>query len=266
MTSKQMVPGCLKAIGIAIFAGTLSLAGPANAAGEAPKVEAQSWSFNGFFGRFDRGSLQRGFQVYKEVCSSCHGMNLLSYRNLGQPGGPEFNEAQVKAIAAEYEVQDGPNDQGDMFERPALPKDRFKEPFANENQARASNGGAYPPDLSVIAKARPNGPDYLFALLTGYVDAPSGVEVPDGMNYNKAYPGHMIAMAAPLSDDAVEYGDGTQATTAQMARDVTQFMMWAAEPKLEERKRIGFQVMIYLLILAGLMYFTTKKLWSRVDH
>lgn len=261
-----MVPGCLKAIGIAIFAGTLSLAGPANAAGEAPEVEAQSWPFSGFFGRFDRGSLQRGFQVYKEVCASCHGMNLMFYRNLGQQGGPEFSEAQVKAIAAEYEVQDGPNDEGDMFERPALPKDRFKDPFENENQARASNGGAYPPDLSVIAKARPNGPDYLYALLTGYVDAPSGVEVPDGMNYNKAYPGHMIAMAAPLSDDVVEYSDGTQATTSQMARDVTQFMMWAAEPKLEERKRIGFQVMIYLLILAGLMYFTTKKLWSRVDH
>lgn len=266
MTSKQIVPGCLKAVGIAVFAGTLCLAAPANAAGEAPEIEGQNWSFNGFFGRFDRGSLQRGFQVYKEVCSSCHGMNLLFYRNLGQPGGPEFSEAQVKAIAAEDEVQDGPDDEGDMFERSALPKDRFKEPFANENQARASNGGAYPPDLSVIAKARPKGPDYLYALLTGYVDAPAGVEVPDGMNYNRAFPGHLLAMAAPLSDDAVEYGDGTQATIAQMARDVTQFMMWAAEPTLEERKRIGFQVMIYLLILAGLMYFTTKKLWSRVDH
>lgn len=266
MTSKQIVPGCLRAVGIAAFAGALCLAAPANAAGEAPEIEAQNWSFNGFFGRFDRGSLQRGFQVYKEVCSSCHGMNLLFYRNLGQPGGPEFSEAQVKAIAAEDEVQDGPDDEGDMFERSALPKDRFKEPFANENQARASNGGAYPPDLSVIAKARPKGPDYLYALLTGYVDAPAGVEVPDGMNYNRAFPGHLLAMAAPLSDDAVEYGDGTQATIAQMARDVTQFMMWAAEPTLEERKRIGFQVMIYLLILAGLMYFTTKKLWSRVDH
>ncbi len=261
-----MMLGCLKAVGIAMFAGTLVVGEPANAAGEAPPVEAQNWSFNGFFGRFDRGALQRGFQVYKEVCASCHGMDLLSYRNLGQPGGPEFSEAQVKAIAAQYEVPDGPNEDGDMFERPALPKDRFKSPFENENQARAANGGALPPDLSVIAKARANGPDYLYALLIGYVDPPEGVEVPDGMNYNKAFPGHMLAMAQPLDDDSVEYTDGTPATLEQLSRDVTEFMMWAAEPKLEERKRIGFQVMIYLLILAGLMYFTTKKLWSRVDH
>ncbi len=246
------------------MASALVLAGAAHAAGTAQKPDAQNWSFSGFFGKYDRGALQRGFQVYKEVCASCHGMQYLAYRNLSQPGGPEFTEEQVKAIAAEYTVEDGPNDEGDMFERPALPKDRFISPFPNDNAARASNGGALPPDLSVIAKARPYGPDYLFALLDGYGDAPTGIEIPEGMNYNKAYGGNFIAMAAPLSDGVVEYSDGTPTDARQLARDVTHFMMWAAEPKLEERKRIGFQVMIYLLILAGLMYFSTKKLWSRV--
>lgn len=246
------------------MASALVIAGAAHAAGNAEKPEAQNWSFSGFFGNYDRGALQRGFQVYKEVCASCHGMQYLAYRNLSQPGGPEFTEEQVKVIAAEYTVEDGPNDEGDMFERAALPKDRFISPFPNDNAARASNAGALPPDLSVIAKARPYGPDYLYALLTGYGDAPTGIEIPEGMNYNKSYPGNFIAMAAPLSDGIVEYSDGTPTDARQLARDVTQFMMWAAEPKLEERKRMGFQVMIYLLILAALMYFSTKKLWSRV--
>ncbi len=240
--------------------------GDAKAAGDAPAIEAQDWSFNGVFGTFDRASVQRGFQVYKEVCAACHSMKYLSYRNLGEPGGPEFPEAQVKAIAAEAEVQDGPNEDGDMFDRPGRLSDRFVSPFPNDNAARSANGGALPPDLSVMAKARANGPDYLYALMTGYKDEPAGMELAEGMSYNAAFPGHQIAMASPLSEDAVEYSDGTAASVPQMSRDVAQFLMWAAEPKLEERKRIGFQVMIYLFILAGLLYFTTKKLWSRIDH
>lgn len=250
---------------VMLMAGPLA-AGDVKAAGDAPAIEAQSWSFNGVFGTFDRASVQRGFQVYKEVCSSCHSLKFLSYRNLSEPGGPEFPEAQVKVIAADVEVQDGPNEDGDMFDRPGRPSDRFVSPFPNENAARSANAGALPPDLSVIAKARAHGPDYLYALLTGYKDAPAGMEVAEGMSYNAAFPGHQIAMAAPLSEDSVEYGDGTKATVPQMAKDVSQFLMWAAEPKLEERKRIGFQVMIYLIILAGLLYFTTKKLWSRIEH
>lgn len=234
------------------------------AAGDAPEIEHQDWSFNGVFGKYDRGALQRGFLVYKEVCSNCHSLKLVSYRNLAEPGGPEFSEAEVKAIAAEAVVQDGPNDDGDMFERPGRPSDRFPSPFPNDNAARAANGGALPPDLSVIAKARAGGPDYLHALLTGYTEPPEGFTLNEGMNYNAAFTGHQIAMAAPLSEDIVEYTDGTQASVDQLSRDVTQFLMWAAEPKLEERKRIGFQVMIYLIILAGLLYFTTKKLWTRI--
>lgn len=266
MKTSKTVPACVKAMRGVVMASALVIAGAANAAGGAEKPEAQNWSFNGFFGHFDRGALQRGFQVYKEVCASCHAMSYLAYRNLSQPGGPEFTEDQVKVIAAEFTVEDGPNDEGDMFERPGLPKDRFVSPFANDNAARSSNGGALPPDLSVIAKARAYGPDYLYALLSGYGEAPTGLEIPDGMNYNKAYPGHLIAMAAPLSDGIVEYTDGTPTDVRQLARDVTHFMMWTAEPKLEERKRTGFQVMIYLFILAGLMYFSTKKVWSRVKH
>lgn len=255
----------------AVVATAILLAGPitaqdAGAAGDAPAIEAQSWSFSGVFGTFDRASVQRGFQVYKDVCAACHSMKYLSYRNLGEPGGPEFPEAQVKAIAAEVEVQDGPNEDGDMFDRPGRPSDQFFSPFPNDNAARSANGGALPPDLSVIAKARPNGPDYLYALMTGYKDAPAGMELAEGMSYNAAFVGHQIAMAAPLSEESVEYSDGTTASVPQMSKDVVQFLMWAAEPKLEERKRIGFQVMIYLIILAGLLYFTTKKLWSRIDH
>jgi cytochrome c1 len=253
------------AVAASLIASVLAFgAQPAAAAEGAPA--AQSWSFDGIFGTFDRGALQRGFKIYTESCSSCHAMKFLAYRNLGEPGGPEFGEAEVKAIAAEATVQDGPNEDGDMFERPGLPSDRFVSPFPNDNAARAANNGALPPDLSVIAKARANGPDYLFALLTGYGEPPAGFELREGMNYNAAFPDHQIAMPQPLSDEAVEYTDGTPNDLRQLARDVTTFLVWAAEPKLEARKRAGFQVMIYLVLLAGLLYFTTKKLWTGVEH
>jgi cytochrome c1 len=253
------------AVAASLIASVLAFgAQPAAAAEGAPA--AQSWSFDGIFGTFDRGALQRGFKIYTESCSSCHAMKFLAYRNLGEPGGPEFGEAEVKAIAAEATVQDGPNEDGDMFERLGLPSDRFVSPFPNDNAARAANNGALPPDLSVIAKARANGPDYLFALLTGYGEPPAGFELREGMNYNAAFPDHQIAMPQPLSDEAVEYTDGTPNDLRQLARDVTTFLVWAAEPKLEARKRAGFQVMIYLVLLAGLLYFTTKKLWTGVEH
>ena len=240
----------------------LSAPSPANAAGEAKHPHAIDWSFAGPFGTYDRKALRRGFQVYKEVCASCHGMKQISFRNLSQPGGPEFSEAEVKAIAAEYEVTDGPDDYGDMYERPALPKDRFVEPYPNVNAARAANGGAYPPDLSLITKARSGGPDYIHALLSGYKEAPEGVEMRPGLYYNPYMAGGKIAMPAPLLEELVEYGDGTPATVQQMSLDVTQFLNWAAEPELEQRKRTGFMVLIYLTIFAGLLYFSMRKIWA----
>jgi cytochrome c1 len=186
----------------------------------------------------------------------------MAYRNLSQPGGPEFSEAEVKAIAAEYLVEDGPDDYGDMFERAALPRDGFVEPYPNENAGRAANGGAYPPDLSLINKARGGGADYVYAILAGYEEAPEGMEMRAGLYYNPYMSGGKIAMPAPLLEDIVEYGDGTPATVEQMSADVVHFLEWAAEPKMEERKRIGLMVMIYLSIFAALMYISMRKIWG----
>lgn len=236
---------------------------PAWAAGEAKHPAKQDWPFNGPTGTFDRASLQRGFQVYKEVCSACHGMHLLSYRNLQDIG---LSELQVKAIAAQYNVTDGPNDDGDMFERPARPSDRFKAPFANEKQSRSANNGAYPPDMSLLAKARHDGSNYIYALLTGYSEPPKNFELGTGMHYNKYFAGSQIAMSAPLvAEGQVTYADGTPSTIKQMAWDVTQFLTWAAEPKMEERKRMGVKVMLFLGVLAGILYALKRKIWSDVD-
>ena len=193
-------------------------------------------------------------------------MHLLHYRNLAEPGGPGFTEEQVQVIAAEYEIEDGPDDDGEMFERPARASDRFKSPYPNKQAARAANGGAYPPDLSLMAKARKYGPDYLVGLLRGYENPPAGFEMSEGMSYNKYFPGHQIAMANPLSDDVVEYTDGTPPTLENYAKDVSAFLMWAAEPKLEERKRVGMQVMAYLFVLAGFFYVAKRKVWRDVEH
>jgi len=249
-----------------VAAMMLAVTHGASAEGSEPEFEAQKWSFNGVFGTYDKGQLQRGFKVYSEVCAGCHGLKLLSYRNLGEEGGPGFSEAEVKAIAASVEVKDGPNDEGEMFERPGLASDAFVSPFDNDNAARASNNGALPPDLSVIAKGRKGGPDYLYALLTGYKDPPEDFKLQEGMNYNTVFRGHQIAMPPPVSDDAIEYDDGTPASAENLARDVSAFLMWAAEPKLEARKRIGFQVIIFLLILSGLMFLTVRKIWEGEPH
>jgi len=239
----------------------LPLAGTAQAS-EGAALKHVDWSFSGPFGTFDRAQLKRGFQVYKEVCAACHSIKYVSYRNLSEPGGPQFSEAEVKAIAAAGTVTDGPNADGEMFERPAEPKDRIVKPFPNDNAARAANNGALPPDLSLMTKARKNGPDYLYSLLTGYGDAPEGVVLADGMNYNHTFPGQQIAMPAPLSDDQVTYEDGTAASLDQMAQDVTAFLMWTAEPKLEDRHKLGFKVIIFLSILAGLLFATYKRIWK----
>ncbi len=224
-----------------------------------------NWTFKSFFGTFDRASLQRGYQVYTEVCASCHSMKYLSYRNLAEKGGPEFSEEQAKAIASNFEVIDGPNSEGEMFTRPAKLSDKFVQPYANEQEAAALNGGAYPPDMSVLVKARKGGADYIYSLLLGYEDPPSGVSLDDGVYYNKFMYGKKIKMPEPLSDDLVEYSDGTKATSEQMAKDVVTFMMWAAEPHLEKRHKIGFRVIIYLIILSVLVYYSMKKIWSRIE-
>ncbi len=233
----------------------------------AEKVEflKTHWSFKGVFGKFDRGALQRGYQVYTEVCSSCHSMKYLSYRNLAEKGGPEFTEAQAKAIAASFEVKDGPNADGEMFLRPGKLSDKFVMPYENVKAAQAANGGAYPPDMSVLVKARGGGVDYIYSLLQGYEDPPAGFTLEEGVYYNKYMYGKKIKMANQLSDGLVEYADGTNATVEQMSKDVTTFLMWSAEPHLESRHRMGFKAIIYLIILTTLVYFSMKRIWSRIE-
>ena len=223
------------------------------------------WSFKGFTGKFDRASLQRGFQVYKEVCSSCHSMQYLTYRNLGEKGGPEFTKEEVKAISASFEVTDGPNSDGEMFERPGKPSDRFVSPYPNVQASMAANGGAYPPDMSVLVKARSGGANYIYSVLMGYEEKPEGFILDDGVYYNKYMSGNKIKMSKPLSEGIVEYSDGTNASEAQMARDVTTFLAWAAEPELEERHKTGIKVLIYLILLTILVYLSMKRIWSRID-
>lgn len=220
------------------------------------------WEFDGFFGRFDKQSIQRGYQVYKEVCSTCHSMKLMAYRNLQDIG---FSEAEVKQIASEYLVPDGPNDEGEMFERPGLPSDHFVAPFANEQAARAANGGALPPDLSLIVKARHGGPNYVYSILTGFTTAPEGFKVNEGKYYNAYFEGRQISMPPPLPDDGVvQYKDGTTATREQMAIDVVNYLQFVAEPETESRKQMGVKVMIFLAILTILFAIAKKLIWKKI--
>lgn len=244
-----------------VFAAAVlaAVSGSAMAA-EMPKAPSQDWSFDGLFGTFDRASTQRGFQVYKQVCSNCHSLQFVAYRNLEALG---FTPDQVQAIASEYEVQDCCTDDGEPFDRPAKPSDRFVSPFPNAQAARSANNGALPPDLSLITKARVGGPDYLFALLTGYKEEPpEGVELMEGMHYNSYFPGHQIAMAQPLWGDDVEFADGTEATIEQQAKDLTSFLAWAASPELEARKRMGVKVLLFLIVFTGMLYAVKRKIWS----
>lgn len=254
-------PSRLRTTIAAALLGILA-AGPAHAAGDAAKLEKQDWSFNGVFGTFDRSALKRGFQIYSEVCVSCHSLSFVAYRNLQEIG---FTEEEVKEIAAEYEVQDGPDDDGEMYMRPARPSDRFVAPFANEKAARANNNGAFPPDLSLMVKARKGGPDYLYGLLTRYhEEAPEGHEVAEDMSYNEVFPGNQIAMAQPLEDETVEYEDGTPATLEQHAKDITTFLAWTASPEMEQRKSLGIKVILFLLVWTGMLYAWKKRIWARV--
>ena len=223
---------------------------------ELPHVD---FSFDGPFGTYDRASLQRGFQVYQQVCSACHSLNYLSYRNLTDLG---YNADEVKAIASQYTIMDGPNDEGEMVERNRMPSDRFAKPYPNDNAARYANNGAYPPDMSLLAKARVGGPTYIYGILTGYEKAPADVEMGAGQYYNKYMSGHKIAMAAPLSEGMIGYEDDSPQTVEQYAKDVSTFLMWAAEPNLEHRKRMGFKVILFLIAFAGIMYAVKKKIWK----
>lgn len=262
---------------VAAFVGALAITAPAFASGDShgPKIERQDWTFGGLFGKYDKAQLQRGFQVYKDVCSACHGLSI-AMRTLAQPGGPGFTEDQVKTLAATYKIKDGPNDAGDMFERAGWPSDKFPQPFPNKNAAAAALQVA-PPDFAVLAKARTyqrgfplflldpilayqeHGVDYIYALLTGY-------SKDDDPNWNDYFPGNKIAMGKPLSDGAVDYTDGSPKTVQQYSKDVSAFLMWAAEPTLEARKAMGLKVIIFLMLFAGLLYFTKKRIWENVAH
>lgn len=243
---------------------SVTLASGAFAAGDVHPPKQLHWQFDGVFGSFDRISIQRGAQVYREVCSGCHGLNRVAFRTLTDVG---FPPEEVAAMAAEYTYIDGPNDDGEMFERPGLPSDKFPAAYPNEKAARAINNGAYPPDLSLIIKSRPDGANYVYSLLTGYKDAPADAHIGEGQYYNPYFPGGAIGMAPPLMNEMVEYQDGTTATTDQMARDVVSFLQWAAEPEMEQRKRMGIRVMIFLAIMTVLFYLAKKRIWARLeDH
>jgi len=249
----------LSRLGAVLLFGVLS--SPAWGAGADVVLKNRDWSFSGPFGTFDKAAMQRGFQVYNEVCAGCHSMKLIAFRNFADLG---YNAAEIKALAAQYEVQDGPNDDGEMFMRPAIPADRMPPPYANDNAARAGNNGALPPDLSLIAKARPNGPNYLYSLLSSYDDAPNAKDVPDGMYYNSAYPGHLIAMPQPLYGDDVEFSDGAATSIEALSADLTQFLMWAAEPKMEVRKRVGVAAVFFLSVFVIFSYLAKRRIWADV--
>ena len=230
---------------------------------ETPPLPHQEWSFEGVFGTYDPASAQRGFQVYKEICSACHPVKHLYFRDLEAIG---YNADEIKAIAATYQVTDGPNDQGQMYQRPGRPSDPIPGPFPNDQAARAANNGALPPDQSLIVKARPGGPNYVYGILTGYKEPPTGFKMLAGMNYNEYFPGHQIAMPQPLSDNAVTFADGAPATVPQMAHDVVTFLTWASEPNLDDRHRTGFKVIGFLVVAAILFYAAKRKIWAPIHQ
>ena len=281
----SLVRTAILALGLAAAAlpGASAPARAQEAEAENPLPPMESWAFSGPFGVYDTAQLQRGYQVYRQVCSNCHSAKFMSFRNLAEPGGPEFSDSQVKALAATFKVQDGPDDTGAMFERPGRPSDPFPSPFANEQAARAANGGALPPDMSTLAKARSfergfpwfliqavsqyqnEGPDYIHALLNGYKETPpKDVKIPDGKYYNLYFPGHAISMPPPLSEGLVDYTDGSPKTVEQYSRDVTAYLQWMAEPKLDQRKQTGFKAVIFLAIFSALLFMIKRRVWAGV--
>ena len=225
-------------------------------------LKKQNWTFEGVFGRYDDVSLQRGLQIYQEICSACHGMKRLRFRELKDLG---FTEDQIKKYAETFEILDGPNELGEMFMRLGEPSDTFVSPFKNKEEAKASFNGSYPPDLSLLTKAIKNGPDYIYSLLTGYEDPPKDFELTDGLYYNPYDDGKVTAMPQPLYDDAIEYIDGTNASLHQLSYDIVNFLNWAAEPELEKRKSMGVKVILFLIVLTALLYVTMKETWSRIE-
>lgn len=285
------MPKMLRKVALIAAAFALVAGSPALASGGAEHPKNIAYSFDGPFGKFDQAQLQRGYKVYREVCSACHAMSLVSFRNLGDKGGPFYvddphietsnDNPYVKAIAAEYQINDIDSETGDVIQRPGTPADRFPSPFPNEAAAKASNGGALPPDLSVMAKARHGGPAYIASLLSGYENPPAGLEVSPAQHYNPYMagdltsawkgsghvpPGGLIAMPPPLREGGVTFDDGTPSTVEQQAKDVSAFLMWTAEPKLEDRKQMGFAVMIYLVLLTALLYWSYRRVWRNESH
>jgi ubiquinol-cytochrome c reductase cytochrome c1 subunit len=257
--------------GLAILAGVVAVLFISASPYEEVDVPREHWSFDGFFGKFDQAQLKRGFQVYKDVCSACHSMNLMSYRNLSQPGGPGFTDDEVKNIAASVQVSDGPNDAGDMFDRPGKPSDRFKAPFANDQAARAANNGALPPDMSLLARSRAGkgffgyeGADYIHAILNGYKTPPAGFKLQDGMNYNEYFRGHQIAMPQPLTDGAVTFADGKPNDLEHESQDVAAFLSWVGEPNMEARHLTGLKVILFLVAFTLLFYAAKRKVWAKI--
>ena len=263
--------------------GTAMTVASAQEGGGEPLPAHQAWSFSGPFGTYDMAQLQRGYQVYRQVCSNCHAAKFMSFRNLAEAGGPGFSDSQVKALSSTFKVQDGPDDSGNMYDRPGRPSDPFPSPFANEQAARAANGGALPPDMSTLAKARSfeqggvwflldpftqyqeEGPDYIHALLNGYKDpAPADFKLPSGKYYNVFYPGHAISMPPPLSDGLVNYSDGSPTTVEQYSKDITAYLQWMSEPKLAQRKQTGFKAVIFLAIFASLLFLMKRRIWAGV--
>lgn len=250
------------AIASFLFSGLFSSLAFA-ASTDADPLPNHKWGFEGVFGSFDKAQLQRGALVYMEVCSACHSIEMVYYRNLLDIG---FTEDEAKGLASNYEVEDGPNEEGEMFMRPARLSDRFVKPYPNENASRYANGGSFPPDLSVITKARHGGANYIYGLMTGYLDdAPEGFDLSEGTYYNKYFSGHQIFMAQPIYEEAVEYKDGTEPTLDQHAKDIAAFLTWAASPEMEERKRLGVKVILYLLVMTALLYALKRRIWSRID-
>jgi ubiquinol-cytochrome c reductase cytochrome c1 subunit len=281
-----------KALRTAAAAALMAVLAQSARAAEAPAIERQKWSFSGIFGQFDQAQLQRGYQVYSEVCANCHEMKRIYFRNLAQRGGPEFPEEGVKALAASVQVEDGPNEEGQMFQRPGKLTDPLPRRYKNEQEARSIHNGAYPPDLSLMARARnveyhgtvwfhplsmlrdvvtgyqEGGADYIYALLMGYKNPPAGVRLVEGMNYNEAFPGQQTAMANPFAggDGQISYTDGTPSTVDNYARDVSAFLSWTADPKLEDRKQLGWQVLLYLVVTTILLYIAKKRIWARLEN
>ncbi len=235
---------------------------PANSADSDVELIKQNWPFSGIFGRFDKASLQRGFKVYREVCAACHGIRHISYRDLKGIG---YTKDEIKIIASEYEVIDGPDDEGEMFFREGKESDKFVEPYENANLARLANNGAYPPDLSLIVKARAGGVDYIYSLLNGYKEFPDDFEASEGMYFNEFYPGNQIAMPSPIMDDIVEFDDGTEATQSQIARDISSFLAWTAEPELEERKSLGVKTIFFLVLITIMLLGVKRKVWKDLE-